>query len=153
MKNVFLVLLIWILYCVPMTVIAQDMPSLRKRSEEIVKAMNPAWKVIRKQEREKEITYLWGRSDEKADVIVTVFYGASRQEAADRMKATLERLSVGPGKERTDIGDEAYFSRTEANDSGVLRFRKANIYVEVIASSAKVAEDLAYSIAREIKKK
>ena len=152
MKRVFPILLIGILHGVPMTVMPQDMSSLRRRAEEIVKTKNPAWKLIRKQEREKEITYLWGPND-KADVIVTVFYGASEQEAADRMKATLNRLSVGPGKERTDIGDEAYFSKTEINDSGVLRFRKANVYIEVIASSAKVAEELANSLAREIQKK
>lgn len=151
MKQVWPVLLIGILYCVPMTVMSQDMPSLRRRSEEIVKAKNPNWKLIRKQEREKEITYLWG--PEKADVILTVFYGASKQEAADRMKATLDRLSVGPGKEIAGFGDEAYFFKTETNDSGVLRFRKGNVYVEVIASSAKIAEDLANSIAREIRKK
>ena len=152
MKKVFPFLLIGILHCVPMTVMPQDMRSLRRRSEEIVKAKNPAWKLIRKQEREKEITYLWG--PEKADVILTVFYGASRQEAADRMKATLDSLSVGPGnKERTGIGDEAYFSKSKVNDSGVVRFRKANVYIEVIASSAKVAEDLANKLAREIQKK
>ena len=151
MKKVFPFLLIGILHCVPMTVMPQDMPSLRRRSEEIVKAKKPNWKLIKKQEREKEITYLWG--PEKADVILTVFYGASRQEAADRMKATLDRLSVGPGKKVTGIGDEAYFSRSEVNDSGVVRFRKANVYIEVIASSAKVAEDLANKLAREIQKK
>ena len=151
MKKVFPVLFIGILYCVPMTVMPQDMQSLRRRSEEIVKAKNPAWKLVKKQEREKEITYLWG--PEKADVILTVFYGASKQEAADRMRATLDRLSVGPGKELAGIGDEAYFSKNEINDSGVFRFRKANVYIEVIASSAKVAEDLANSLAREIQKK
>jgi hypothetical protein len=152
MKKVFPVLLIGILHCVAMTVMPQDMPSLRRRAEEIVKAKNPDWKLIRKQEREREVTYLWG-PNEKADVVLTVFYGASKQEAADRMRATLNRLSMGPGKERSDIGDEAYFFTTEINDSGVLRFRKANVYIEIAASSAKVAEDLANSLAREIKKK
>ncbi len=151
MKKVFPFLLIGILHCVPITVMPQDMRSLRRRSEEIVKAKNPAWKLIRKQEREKEITYLWG--PEKADVILTVFYGASKQEAADRMRATLDSLSVGPGKEVAGIGDEAYFSRNEVYGSGVVRFRKANVYIEVIASSAKVAEDLANKLAREIQKK
>src|SRR5215217_4694119 len=100
MKKVFPVLLIGILHCVAMTVMPQDMPSLRRRAEEIVKAKNPDWKLIRKQEREREVTYLWG-PNEKADVVLTVFYGASKQEAADRMRATLNRLSMGPGKERS----------------------------------------------------
>lgn len=130
----------------------QDMESFRTRAEEIVKAEHPARKLIRKQEREKEITYLWG-PNELADLRLTIFYGASKQEAADRMKATLDRLSVGPGQQRDGIGDEAYFFKTEINDSGGLRFRKDNVYVEVVAFSAKVAEDLAYSLAREIQKK
>ena len=152
MKKVFPFLFLGILSYASMPVIAQDMPSLRKKTEDIVQMKNHAWKLIRKQEREKEITYLWGQ-DEKADVIVTVFYGASEQEAAERMVATLNRLSVGPGKKRTDFGDEAYSWKTETRNSGGVRFRKGNVYVEVVASSAAIAEEMARSILHEIQKK
>lgn len=40
-------------------------------------------------------------------------------------------LSVGPGKQRSDIGDEAYFWQAERTGFAGIRFRKANVYIDV----------------------
>ncbi len=121
MKNLSAMLLfVSVLLFAAENAFGQDLPSFRKKAEETVKTKNAAWKLIRKQEREKEVTYLWGR-DDNADVVLTIFYGNSEQEAADRMKATLNRLSVGPGKKRADIGDEAYSWKSEPRGSGGIR--------------------------------
>jgi hypothetical protein len=101
--RIFLFLLVSLF--VSTVVLAQDMPSLRKQAEETVKAKDPAWKLIRKEEKNKEVTYLWG--SEKTDVRITIFYGDSEQEAVNRMSTALKFLSVGPGKKLTSLGDEA----------------------------------------------
>lgn len=152
MKNLAKIfLLLWVSSYGLATVGAQDLPSFRKKAEDVIKAKNPVWKLIRKQERQKEITTLWGR-DDKADVVITIFYGASEQEASNRMQATMNRLSGDPGRKRTGLGDEAYSSKTEPRGSGVVRFRKANVYVSISASSFADAEDLAKKLAALIKK-
>jgi hypothetical protein len=140
-----------LLLCASMVVMAQDFSSLREKAEKIVKSKNPHWKLVRKEERGKQVNYLFG--PEKADVVLTVFYGASEQEAADQMIAAFKFLSVGPGKKRSDIGDEAYFWKDEINGFAGIRFRKANVYIDLSAPSLAMAEDLARSLAQEIPKK
>lgn len=134
-----------------MVVMAQDSSSLREKAQKIVKSKNPHWKLVRKEERGKQANYLFG--PEKADVVLTVFYGASEQEAVNEMKAAFRFLSVGPGKKRSDIGDEAYFWQSEKSGFAGIRFRKANVYIDVSAPSLAMAEDIAKSLAQEIPKK
>jgi len=136
--------------CASMVVMAQNVPSLPEKAESIVKSKNPRWKLVRKEERGKQVNLLFGPS--KADVVLTVFNGATPQEAADRMKAALKILSVGPGKQRSDIGDEAYFWKDESTGFAGIRFRKANVYIDVSAPSLAMAEDLAKSLAQGIPK-
>ncbi|HEY5884953.1 MAG TPA: hypothetical protein VIT88_09725 [Pyrinomonadaceae bacterium] len=132
-------------------VMAQDNSSLREKAEKIVKSKNRHWKLVRKEERGKQINYLFG--PEKADVVLAVFYGASEQEAISEMKAAFKILSVGPGKKRSEIGDEAYFWQSENSGFAGIRFRKANVYVDVSAPSLAMAEDIAKSLAQEIPNK
>ncbi len=80
-------------------------------------------------------------------------HGATEQEAIDEMKAAFKFLSVGPGKQRFDIGDEAYFWKSENSNFAGIRFRKANVYIDVSAPSLAQAEDIAKSLAQEIPKK
>lgn len=127
------------------------MPSLRKNAEDTVKAKNPAWRLITKQERGKEITYQWGNN--KADVTLTIFYGTSQQEAIDRMKRAVDSLSVGPGKQLADIGDEACLWKTEGNGFAGIRFRKANVYIDLSGSSVALVEDLAKKLANHVQSK
>jgi hypothetical protein len=136
--------------CASMVVMAQNVPSLPEKAESIVKSKNPHWKLVRKEERGKQVNLLFG--PDKADVVLTVFTGATAQEAADRMNAAFKMLSVGPGKKRSDIGDEAYFWKDESTGFAGIRFRKANVYVDVSAPSLAIAEELAKSLAQEIPK-
>jgi hypothetical protein len=126
---------------------------LRQRVEDNIRAESPAWKVVHTQEKEKEVTNLYAVPNANAYVILTIFYGDSQQEAANRMKVALDRLSVGPGEKRNDIGDEAYVVKGNAPDHGfeAIRFRKGNVYVQITGPSPAVAEDLAKRILREIK--
>lgn len=128
-----------------MTVVAQDFPSLLKKAEDIVKAKNPGWKLVRKEERDKEVTYLWGPA--KADVVLGIFYGASEQEAAEKMERSLKFVSVGPDKKLAGIGDEAYLWKSYGRSIGIIRFRKSNVYIDLTAPSVAMAVDLARSIA------
>lgn len=145
---IFLFLLVWL--SVPIAAMAQDLSTFQKKAEGIVKMKNPAWKLIRKQERDKLATYQWGPG--KADVTLTIFYGASEQEAADVMKAALNRLSMGSGKKRSDIGDEAYSWESERGGSAGIRFRKANVYVALAAISRDIVEDIARKLVEQIPK-
>lgn len=136
--------------CASMVVMAQNVPSLPEKAENIVKSKNPHWKIVRKEERGKQVNLLIG--PDKADVLLMIFNGASEQEAVDRMKAAFKILSVGPGTQRSDIGDEAYFWKDERTGVAGIRFRKANVYIDVSASSLALAEDLAKGLAQEIPK-
>lgn len=137
--------------CASMVVMAQHVPSLPEKAENIVRAKNPHWKLVRKEERGKQVNLLFG--PEKADIVLTIFHGATEQEAVNRMKDAFKLLSVGPGKQRPDIGDEAYFWTSENSSFAGIRFRKANFYIDVSAPSLAMAEDLAKSLAQEIPKK
>lgn len=137
--------------CASMVVMAQHIPSLPEKAEHIVKAKNPHWKLVRKQERGKHVSLLFG--PDKADVVLVVFRGATEQEAVDEMKAAFKVLSVGPGKKRSDIGDEAYYWQSEKSGFAGIRFRKANVYIDVSAPSLAMAEDIAKSLAQEIPNK
>ena len=61
MKNISkLFFVVIMLLFVASVVVGQDMASLRRKSEETLKAKNPQWKLITKQERGNQITYQWG---------------------------------------------------------------------------------------------
>jgi len=125
---------------------AQDMSSYRKNAEATVKAKNPAWKLITRQSRDKEITYQWGQ--EKADVTLKVFNGASAKEATDRMKRALDSLSVGPGEAISRFGDEAYLWKSEGNGFAGIRFRRGNVYIDISGPSVAIVEDIAKDLAK-----
>ena len=137
--------------------IPQDGNSMRQQIQEIVKGKRPGAKLLRKHEKDpKEVTYVWGANDQQniansADnVVVTLFYGGSKREAAERMKSAIDHLAAGPGRKRTDIGDEAYSWKSESSGYSGLRFRKANVYVELSGSSESLINELAQSIAELI---
>lgn len=134
-----------------MEAMGQDFRSLREKAEKIVRTTSPNGKLVGKEEGDKQVSYLWG--PKKADVVLTIFYGASEEEAVERMNAMFKFLSVGPGKKRTGIGDEAYSWNDERTGFAGIRFRKANVYVDLSAPSAAMAEDLARELLRAIKKK
>ncbi len=152
MKNLSsTIFLVVFLMFVVSAVMAQDMDSLRQTAEETVKTKSPQWKLISKDDRGKQIIYRWGK--EKSDVILTMFYGDSEQEAAEEMKALINRLSVGPGEKITGYGDEAYMWEVKGYGYAGIRFRKANVFVDLAGPSRAYVEDLAKKLADHVKKK
>ena len=147
MKNALPIFLVFFISLgVSRMVIAQDQTSFRQKAEEIVKIKNSGWKLIKRQERDKQVTYLWG-AGEMTEMRLTIFYGASQREATERMRVAFKMLSMGPGKKRTDIGDEAYSWEAEGGGAGI-RFRKANVYIDIAGPSKIIVEDLAKSLAK-----
>ena len=128
------------------TVVAQDFSSLLKKAADVVTAKNPSWKLIRKEAQDKEVTYLWGPAT-KADVMLSVFYGASEQDAAEKMGRSLKFVAVGPNEKLAGLGDEAYLWRSYGRSVVIIRFRKSNVYIDLTAPSVAMAEDLARSLA------
>ena len=55
--------------------------------------------------------------------------------------------------ETTDIGDEAYLWKTEGNGFAGIRFRKANVYIDLSGSSVALVEDLARKLANHVQTK
>jgi len=131
--------------CGSMSAVAQDFPSFRGKAENAIKAKNPGLNLIRKEEKDKEVVYLWGPT--KADIVLGIFYGASDQEATEKMKTSISHISVGPDKKLTGIGDEAYLWKSYGRSTGIIRFRKSNVYIDLVAPSVAMAEDLARSLA------
>ena len=125
-----------------------DFQSLRDGAEKLVKGKNPKWKLITKQERDQQITYQWGL--EKADVMVTIFYGASRADAAQKMSYAVSHISVGPDVKLKGLGDEAYLWKSYGSDVGAIKFRKDNVYIDVTGNSMALVKDLAKGLAHLI---
>lgn len=151
MKN--LSTMLFVIFVLPFfvgRVVAQDMATFRQKAEETVKTKNPQWKLITKEARDKRVTYQWG--NEKADVTLRIFYGDSEEEAAEEMKAFINRLSVGPGEKITGYGDEAYMWKLKNYGFAGIRFRKANVFVDLAGTSVALVEDLAKKLADHVKK-
>ena len=128
----------------------QEFKALKDKAENAVKSRRPDWTIKRKDEKDKEVIYNW--NTQRDGVRLLIFQGDSEQEAAERMQSTLNALSVGPGKKRSDLGDEAYSWKSERSGFAGVRFRKRNVYVDLVASSEELAEDLAKEISQFIKK-
>lgn len=138
--------LLSILLSVSVTIVAQDFASLLERAKNTVTARDPALELISKtQEQENEVVYQWGSLQGRVRLLV--FFGASEQEATDKMRFSLKILSMGAGERVADIGDEAYLAKNDVTGLGVIRFRKSNVFIDLAAPSVAMAEDLARSLA------
>lgn len=126
----------------------QELSELRDVAKDIVEKQRPEWELVSEREGEKESRYSWKSGREGISVLI--FIGDSVREAKERMDFTSNRISVGPGKPRKDIGDEAYFWKDETSGMGGIRFRKGKVYIDINASSPAMAEDLAKRLAKEI---
>lgn len=134
--------------CVLILAMGQDVKSLKDKAENAVKSRRPDWTITRKDEKDKQVVYNWNTRQDGLRLLI--FQGDSEQEAAERMQRTIKFLSVGPGRKRSDLGDEAYSWKND-HFAGV-RFRKGNVYVDLVASSEEMAEGLAKDLEKFIKK-
>lgn len=126
----------------------QELSKLRDVAKATVEKQQPDWVRVSEREGENESRFSWKSGREGISVLI--FIGKSGREAKERMDFTSNRLSVGPGKPRKDIGDEAYFWKDETSGMGGIRFRKGNVYIDINASSPAMAEDLAKRLVKEI---
>lgn len=131
--------------------VCQDFSKLREKAKEDVRSKRPSWKLINKDEGDKQVVYTWGSVQEGIGILI--FYGTSMEEASERMQLGIKFLSVGPGKKRKNFGDEAYSWESSRGNFAGIRFRKSHVYIEVTAPSLALAEDIARSLAKEIRRK
>jgi len=140
-------LLLFVSLAASMPVAGQDFPSFVAKAKSIVEAKDSKLKLVLRDEREKEASYIWNfeRGPEVPGIRLYIFYGASKQEAAERMHSVIDFLPVGPRRAPDGPGDEAYISTGLRTTS--VRFRKSNVYVDVSAPSTEMAKDIAKKIA------
>ena len=136
--------------CVLILAMGQDFTSLKDKAENAVKSRRPDWTIKSKHEKDKEVFYNWNSRQDGATLLI--FQRDSKQEAVERMQLTIKFLSVGPGRKRSDLGEEAYSWKNERSGFAGVRFRKGNVYVDLAASSEEMAEDLAKDLSTFIKK-
>lgn len=146
MKATFLVFLsLLFLMCGSMTVLAQDFASLLNKVEKSIKGREPDWKLTKKELKGKEAIYQW--ESKKSGARLLIFYAASKEEAAEKLRTAMFRISVGPDAELKGIGDEAYLWKGHGSGFGTVRFRKSNVYIDIGAPSVVITESLARSTA------
>ena len=153
MKTICLVMLL-VLLMSPMTVEAQEFSTLQRKVEEAVKREKPDWKLSQKDLVEREAYYRWEWESESGKQIarIILFYGTSRKDAEEKFKPDISRWSVGPDRKLTGLGDEAYLWIGANSGSGMIRFRKSNVFIDVSAPSVALAEQLAKQVADLISK-
>jgi hypothetical protein len=138
-------MLLSLLIPVVCTVQAQDFSSLVNQVEKVVAKVKPEWKLTKKDLREKEVIYLWESESKEAEIVL--FYGASKQEAAEKMDTSISRISISPSARLENLGEKAWIWIGPPYGYTTIRFRKSNVYVDMTAPSEAKAKELAKRIA------
>jgi len=152
-SSLWMHLLVVVSLVASMPVAGQDLPSFAARAKSIVEAKDGKLKLVLRDEREKEASYIWNfeLGPEVPGIRLYIFQGASKQDAAERMHSVIDFLPVGPRRAPDGPGDEAYISK--GLRAAKVWFRKSNVYVEVSAPSVEMAEDIAKKIAELVRDK
>jgi hypothetical protein len=135
--------------CFSVVGFGQDFASIRDKAKQAVEKKWPDMELVSKDEQENQAVYNWGAA--RNGLRILIFYGESKEEAAKRMDFVNSYITVGHGKKLTDLGDEAYLQITGRGDFAYLRFRKANVYVEVGAPTLAMADELARDLEKLIR--
>jgi hypothetical protein len=148
-KTRLIIIFLWLVPFLCLEAMAQGFSDLQQKAMKTIEIKNPRLRLIGKEERDKQVYYQYGPKDESVSLLI--FYGTSRKEAVDHMRAAFKILSMGPGKKLRKLGDEAYAWETDGGGpGGGVRFRKANVYIDLVAPSLAEAEDLARELAKLI---
>lgn len=146
--------------CFPLGTTAQTFSKIREKAVGMVEAKYPESGRIRKEmtlkrEEEKQAFYNWEITEKGKQrwIVIKIFYGNTREETAQFMQVSSGNIQVGPGTKRSDLGDEAYYSEDVRTEFARVRFRKANVYIDIRANSLAEAEQLAREFEKFIKKK
>src|SRR5262249_17232582 len=128
-----MLLLLFVSLVASKSVAGQDLPSFVAKAKSIVEAKDSKLKLVLREEREKEASYIWNfeRGREVPGIRLYIFYGASKQEGAERMQFLINLPPVRPHTAPEGPGDEAYISKGLRATS--VQFRKSNVYVDVVA--------------------
>lgn len=126
-----------LLFCNSMAGVTQDiLPSI----EDSIKSNEPAWQLSAKERQPDSTIYRWKSGGEI--VAVEVFVTASKQAASDLLQKYALRVPVPPKETLKGLGDEALLYQ-----SGMVFFRKSNVFVRITGSSAPNARRFANHIA------
>lgn len=129
----------------------QDFTRLREKAEALIESKRPDLDLLFKSEEGTQVVYSWGTVSKGIGLVI--YFGTSQKEAIERMELTNKILSAGPGKKRTGFGEEAYSTKDPKGNFARLRFRKANVYIEITAPTMAITEDLARNLLKEIPNK
>jgi hypothetical protein len=78
---------------------------------------------------------------------IHIFTNGSPEEAAVTIQKLINRVQVGPIAGLKNLGDESFIWR-----SGIIRFRKGNFVIEVVATRPAIAEKLSAHAAEAVPK-
>jgi len=107
----------------------------------------PGWKITRKESEGSRTTYQW-EMEGVGKANIHIFTNGSPEEAAVTLQKLINRVQVGPIVQLKNLGDEAYIWR-----SGIIRFRKGNFVIEVVATKPAIAEKLSAYAAEAVPEK
>lgn len=153
MKTIFAMFIaLWVQPLASLPTTAQDFSSLQNRLTDLVRQQEPAWKLTHQEKREGFAYYQWEWAAEsgKQGAVVQLFYESSKEKAEKGLQGLIHRISVGYDRKLQGIGDEAYIWEEPTRGSGVIRFRKANVYADIGAPSVALAERLAQEVVKLI---
>ena len=126
-----------LLCCNSMAGVTQEkLPSI----EDSIKSNEPSWQLSAKERQPDSTIYRWKSGGEI--VAVEVFVTASKQAASDLLQKYRLRVPVPAKETLKGLGDEALLYQ-----SGMVFFRKSNVFVRITGSSAPNARRFANHIA------
>jgi len=154
------VLVVTIYGCYPIGVAAQTFSEIREKAVGMVEAKYPERETTHlemtlKRVEENQAFYNWQitQNGKQRWIVIKIFYGKNQDETAKFMEVSNGNIPTGPGRKRANLGDEAYYSENLRVDFARLRFRKANVYFDIQATTIKEAEEIAKGFDKLIKKK
>lgn len=137
-------------------VLSQERPSVFNPSLDklhlALTAKEPGWKITKKELEGNRATYRW-EMEEVGKAEIHIFTTGSVKEAAVALQARMDRVQVGPTAKLDGLGDEAYVWKDSNRDTGIIRFRKGNLLIEVNASKSAIAQKFSDYAAKALPEK
>lgn len=137
-----------LLFCFSISVFSQNKPAWLDTVEDTLKKKEPAWKLDRKFERNAKdnFEYVFELKSDQQIINIQIQVLKDSSNIEKRFTETIENLTNGMGRfsARTklkDTGDEAYmWVNVNKNGWTMIRFRKANVFVEIFSLSEEAAK-------------
>jgi hypothetical protein len=136
-----------------MALAPQGPTPLVQKVEALVKAEKPDWVLVSEHIEGSQTSMVWKWEDGKKGIRLLIYEAASEKGAAEMLTYWVGHISVGPTGKLENLGDEAYIWKASRLGTGTIQFRKANVYINMGASSPALVEEMARRIAEMIPKK